>query len=74
MRSLASEHLQEIENLIDSERRKKEEIVKITLGSIFSGDAPNSRIMRIHGPYENPSHWQPVQTPYEFASIFRSSC
>jgi len=48
MRSLASEHLQEIENLIGSERQKREEIIKITMGSIFSGDAPNLRIRRIH--------------------------
>ena len=74
MRSLASEHLQEMEDLSVLERRKKEEIVKITLGSIFSGDASNSRIRRIRGTYESPSHWQPVQTPYEFSSISHSPC
>jgi hypothetical protein len=38
VRSLASEHLREIENLPDSERQKQEEIIKITLGSMFSGN------------------------------------
>jgi len=33
MRSLAGEHLQEIENLAVSERQKKEEITKTALGS-----------------------------------------
>jgi len=38
-KSLASEHLREIENLASPERQKKEEIVKITLGSIFAAGA-----------------------------------
>ena len=37
--SLASEHLQEIENLAGLERRKREEIVKVTLGSLFLGNS-----------------------------------
>jgi hypothetical protein len=41
--SLAREHLQEIENLADSERQKEEEFVKITLGSMYTGNA------HIHG-------------------------
>jgi len=36
IKSLASEHLQEIENLAEPERLKREEIVKITLGSMFT--------------------------------------
>jgi len=36
IKSLASEHLQEIEYLIGPEHQKKDEIVKITLGSIFT--------------------------------------
>ena len=38
MHSLSSEHLQEIENLAGSERQKQEEIGKVALGSIFSGN------------------------------------
>jgi hypothetical protein len=37
MRSLASEHLQEIENLASAERQKREEIIKSAMGSIFAG-------------------------------------
>ncbi|KAH9952456.1 cytochrome P450 [Russula dissimulans] len=36
VQSLSSDLLQEIENLTDSERRKREEIVKVALGSIFT--------------------------------------
>jgi hypothetical protein len=39
VKSLASENLQEIENLNGSERQKKEDIIKMTLGSIFVGNA-----------------------------------
>jgi hypothetical protein len=39
MRSLASEHFQEIENLVGSERQKKEDIIKMTMGSMFVGTA-----------------------------------
>jgi len=39
MRSLASEYLQEIENLAVSERQRKEEVVKVALGSLYSGKA-----------------------------------
>ena len=37
VQSLSSKLLQEIENLAGSERRKQEEVVKVALGSIFSG-------------------------------------
>ena len=39
MRSLASEHLLELENLVGSEREKQEEIIKVTTGSMYSGEA-----------------------------------
>ena len=39
MQSLASEHLQELENLVGSEREKQEEIIKVTTGSMYSGEA-----------------------------------
>jgi hypothetical protein len=39
IKSLAREHLQEIESLAGSEHHRKEAIVKITLGSIFQGKA-----------------------------------
>lgn len=48
MRSLASEHLQEIENLAVSERQKREEIVKTALGSLYSGKA-YPRMTLVHG-------------------------
>ena len=38
MQSLASEHLQELEN-VGSEREKQEEIIKVTTGSMYSGEA-----------------------------------
>jgi hypothetical protein len=34
---LASEHLQELENLVGPEREKQEEIIKVTTGSMYSG-------------------------------------
>jgi hypothetical protein len=39
VQSLASEHLQEIENLVGSEREKQEEIIKVTTGSMYAGEA-----------------------------------
>jgi hypothetical protein len=39
--SLASEHLQELESLVGSERQKQEDIVKMTMGSIYHGEALN---------------------------------
>jgi len=39
VQSLASEHLQSIEDLLGLERQKQEEIVKVTLGSIFTAGA-----------------------------------
>ena len=47
MRSLASELLQEVEILSGSERQKKEKVVKMTLGTIFTGKASYSWMM--HG-------------------------
>ena len=38
MKSLASQYLQEIEDLAGPERQKQEETIKVTLGSIFGGD------------------------------------
>jgi hypothetical protein len=39
VQSLASEHLQELENLIGSERERQEEVIKVTMGTFFSGEA-----------------------------------
>jgi hypothetical protein len=39
VQSLASEHLQELENLVGSEREKREDIIKVTTGSMYSGEA-----------------------------------
>jgi hypothetical protein len=36
---LASEHLQELENLVGPEREKQEEIIKVATGSMYSGEA-----------------------------------
>jgi hypothetical protein len=36
---LASEHLQELENLVGPERDKQEEIIKVTTGSMYLGEA-----------------------------------
>jgi hypothetical protein len=38
VRSLASEHLQELDSLVGSERQKQEEIIKITMGSLYAGE------------------------------------
>ena len=38
VQSLASEHLQELESLVGSERRKQEEIIKVAMGSMYSGE------------------------------------
>jgi hypothetical protein len=37
VQSLASEHLQELESLVGSERQKQEEIIKVATGSMYSG-------------------------------------
>jgi hypothetical protein len=37
--SLAGEHLQELESLVGSERQKQEEVVRVTMGSMYSGVA-----------------------------------
>ena len=39
VRSLASEHLQELESLVGSERQKQEEVVQVAIGSILQGEA-----------------------------------
>jgi hypothetical protein len=36
---LAGEHLQELDSLVGSERQKQEEIIKVTMGSMYSGEA-----------------------------------
>jgi len=38
VQSLASEHLQELESLGGSERQKQEEIIKVAMGSMYSGE------------------------------------
>jgi hypothetical protein len=37
--SLASEHLQELESLVGSERQKQEEVVGVTMGTMYHGEA-----------------------------------
>ena len=39
MQSLASEHLQELESLVGSERQTQEDTIKKTFGSMYSGEA-----------------------------------
>jgi hypothetical protein len=49
---LASEQVQELENLVDSEREKQEVIIKMTTGSMYSGEALYYIItVRVHGTY-----------------------
>ena len=36
---MASEHLQELENFVGSERERQEEIIKVTTGSMYGGEA-----------------------------------
>ena len=36
---MAVEHLQELESLVGSERQKREEIIKVTMGSMYQGEA-----------------------------------
>jgi hypothetical protein len=38
VQSLASEHLQELESLVGSERQKQEGIVKLAMGSMYAGE------------------------------------
>lgn len=45
---MASEHLQELESLVGSKRQKQEEIVKMTLGSMYAGEASYYRSGRWH--------------------------
>ena len=35
---MAGEHLQELENLADSERQEQEEVIKIVTGSMYHGE------------------------------------
>ena len=37
--SLAGEHLQELESLVGSERQKREEVIKVAMGSMYQGEA-----------------------------------
>jgi hypothetical protein len=37
--SLAGEHLQELESLVGSERQKQEEVIRVTMGSMYEGEA-----------------------------------
>ena len=37
--SLAEEHLQELEDLVGSERQMQEEVIKVAMGSIYQGKA-----------------------------------
>ena len=39
LQSLASEHLQELANLVGSECQRQEEIIKVAMGSIHQGEA-----------------------------------
>jgi hypothetical protein len=39
VQSLASEHLQELDSLVGLERQKQEEIIKVTMGSMYSGES-----------------------------------
>jgi hypothetical protein len=39
MHSLAGEQLQELESLVGSEIRKKEEVIKVAMGSLLQGEA-----------------------------------
>ena len=39
MQSLASDHLQELDNLVGSEREKQEEVIKATMGTMYLGEA-----------------------------------
>ncbi len=47
VQSLASEHLQEIENLASPEREEQERVVKYTLASMFTGEL-SELYQRIH--------------------------
>ena len=44
MRSVAGECLQELENLVGSERQKQEEAVMVSMGSMYQGKLLHSRI------------------------------
>ena len=66
MPSLAGEHLQELESLVGPERQRQEEIIKGTLGSMYSGEEPYSWFMYTA---LTRLHFQLVQTPYVFQDI-----
>jgi hypothetical protein len=46
---LASGFLREIEHLTGTERQRKEEIIKIALGSTFLGEASYPWMKHLHG-------------------------
>jgi hypothetical protein len=50
--SLASEHLQELESLVGSERQKQEEVVGVTMGSMYHGEALFVFVNQVHGTYK----------------------
>jgi hypothetical protein len=55
IQSLASEHLQELENVVDLKSQKQEDIIKATLGSLYMGEALHSSvgyILTVNGTYE----------------------
>jgi hypothetical protein len=37
--SMASEHLQELGNLVGSERQKQEEVIGVAMGTVYQGEA-----------------------------------
>jgi hypothetical protein len=43
VQSLASEHLQELDSLVGSERQKQEDIIKVAMGSLYAGETFYSR-------------------------------
>jgi hypothetical protein len=49
--SLASEHLQEVEGLVGSEREMQEEVVGVTMGSMYQG-VLTVFMNRIYGTYK----------------------
>jgi Cytochrome P450 len=60
--SLACKYLQEIENLAAPERRRKEELIKKTLGTILSGELLSPKRLLMTPTSHNLC--QLVQTPY----------
>jgi hypothetical protein len=57
VQSLASGHLREVESLVGLERQKQEEIIKVTMGTMYAGE---TFILMgwVHGIYK--TSFQPV--------------